>query len=171
MRRTEMRRGGPLPQFSTKRLAALDAAGIPPLSTFLPKPAVERPVRKAQRYTGPKRSVCDLVDARSGRLCEWPACPRPQDHRHHRLDRGMGGRHGEMADRLNGAAWLLAVCWVHHEIVTNPVGDLLTTVKEMGWVLIEGQDATAVPVWTRHSGEPVWLDNAGGWHQYEEGAA
>jgi hypothetical protein len=83
----------------------------------------------------------------------------------------MGGRHGAMAELLNGAAWLLGVCWWHHEVVTNPVGEVLIRVKAMGWVLIEGQDAAAEPVLTRHAPGRVWLDNQGGWHLIEEGAA
>lgn len=162
-----MNRGGRLPPFSAKRLAEFAAEGIRPTSTFRARPAANRAARR-QRYTGPPQAVCRMVDKRSGRMCEWPGCPRPQDHRHHRLDRGMGGRHGEMHDLINGAAWLLAACFEHHERVTNPVGEVLAEAKANGWVLIEGQDATTVPVLTRHAAGRVLLDNLGGWHQPKE---
>jgi hypothetical protein len=174
LRRSPMKRGSGLSPMSAKRRNALAAAGVPLTSTFAPRARTSNtpPVRtKSPAYTGPKRSVCDLVDARSGKRCEFPACANQQDHRHHRLNRKAGGRHGEMRERLNSAAWLLGVCAVHHEIVTNPVGELRKTVERMGWVLREGQDATAVEVATRHHAEPVFLDNAGQWHTYEEWSA
>lgn len=127
--------------------------------------------RPRRRSTGPKTSVCELVDKRSGRICEWPECGQPQADRHHRLNRKAGGRHGEMRERLNGAAWLLGACRPHHDMVTNPVGDVRQLAEDWGWLLREGQDAAQSPVMTCHSVEPVWLDNAGRWHPYEDGVA
>src|SRR5688572_2138184 len=99
MRRTE------LPKMSAKRRAQRAAEGDPfPTSTFR-KPKLAMP--KRAKDTGPKRSVEEMVDARSGGMCEWPTCPMPQVHRHHRLNRKQGGRHGEAKVRVNGAAWLL----------------------------------------------------------------
>lgn len=161
------------PKMAAKRAAEGD---LHPSSTFArksaasPKLATAAPAKRPG-YTGPKRSVCDMVDKRSGKRCEFPSCTSAQDHRHHRLNRKAGGRRGEMRERLNSAAWLLGVCTVHHEIVTNPVGEVRETVERMGWVLREGQDATAVEVATRHHPEPVWLDNSGDWHIYEEASA
>jgi len=73
-----------------------------------------------------------------------------------------------MRERLNGAAWLLAVCFFHHEIVTNPVGEVLEKVQRMGWVLLNGQDARHEHVFTRHSRYFVLLDDKGGWAADEE---
>lgn len=169
--RKPLKRGTPLPKMSARRAAEYDASGVKPMTTFRPrareaKLAMPRPV-----YTGPKRPVCALVDARSGGMCEFPGCTRHQDHRHHRLNRKSGGRHGEARERLNGAAWLLAVCATHHDIVTNPTGELRETVERMGWVLREHQDATQTEVFTRHQVDPVFLANDGRWVSYEDAAA
>lgn len=127
--------------------------------------------RKRPRYTGPDRSTCLLVDRRSGRTCEWPGCTALQTDRHHRLNRKQGGRHGEAQARVNGAAWLLAACRVHHAYVTSPFGERREVAIRLGWLLLEHQDAPQAPVLTRHHQEPVWLDNDGNWHEYAEGAA
>lgn len=117
--------------------------------------------RKPAKNTGPTAAVCTLVDARSGGRCEWPGCPRPQQDRHHRLNRKAGGRHGEAAVRINGAAWLLATCRPHHVRVTNPTGDVRVEAERMGWILREHQDAEVTPALTCHSLSPVWLTAAG----------
>lgn len=169
----------PIAAMSAKRRAALaDRGVVNPMSTFAPRsreprtPKLATPApAKRQAYTGPKRSVCELVDARSGGMCEFPGCIHPQDHRHHRLNRKSGGRRGEARERLNGAAWLLGVCATHHDIVTNPTGELRETVERMGWVLREHQDARTTEVFTRHSVDPVWLSDDGEWRDYEELAA
>lgn len=168
----------PIPAMSAKRRAALADQGVTnPMSTLTrsrepktPKMATPAPVKR-QAYTGPKRSVCALVDARSGGMCEFPGCVSPQEARHHRLNRKMGSRHGEARERLNGAAWLLAICTIHHEIITNPTGDLRETVERMGWVLREHQDATQTEVFTRHQVDPVFLTTDGRWVGYEDAAA
>jgi len=117
--------------------------------------------RKPTKNTGPTAAVRTLVDARSGGRCEWPGCPRPQQDRHHRLNRKSGGRHGAAAVRINGAAWLLAACRPHHERVTNPTGEVRVEAARMGWVLRENQDAESTPVLTRHHSTPVLLTAAG----------
>lgn len=127
--------------------------------------------RKRPRYTGPKKSTNALVDDRSGKQCEWPDCNQPQEHRHHRLNRKAGGRKREGKVRVNGAAWLLGACYLHHAYVTSPSGERRKVAERMGWLLREHQDATRVAVQTRHDAEPVWLTNDGEWHHYEEGAA
>lgn len=130
-RRTELADAGVVAPFTTLRRAV--AAGMATL-------------RRA--YTGPSDAVCPMVDRRSGGVCEWPGCHRPQQDRHHRLNRKQGGRHGEMRDRLNGAAWLLGCCRPHHNMVTSPFGGILVKARAMGWLLREGQDAPLVPVLT-----------------------
>jgi hypothetical protein len=167
-----MNRNVGLRAFSPKRLAELAAAGIPHPSTTFAKPtklAARKPAKRPAD-TGPKRSVIERVDDRSGRRCEWPGCTQPQHHRHHRLNRKAGGRKREGKERVNGAAWLLGACHVHHAYVTSPSGGRRKTAERMGWLLREHQEATQVPVQTRHDPEPVWLDNDGRWHPYEEGA-
>lgn len=157
---------------SDRKLAKLAAAGIThPFTTFASPDKPEAPARKRTRYTGPKKSATELVDERSAKRCEWPDCNQPQDHRHHRLNRKAGGRKREGKERVNGAAWLLGACYLHHAYVTSPSGERRGVAERMGWLLREHQDATQVPVQTRHDSEPVWLDNSGDWHRHEEGAA
>lgn len=152
-----MERRKPLARMSAKRRAALAAAGNPnPWSTIVSTagrgitPRLAAPTPKKRRHTGPTTTVRALVRARSSGLCEWPGCPRPGTDLHHRLNRKQGGRHGEMRDRINGAAWLLDACRPHHERVTSPVGEVRVAVEQLGWVLREHQDAEVMPVFTRH---------------------
>lgn len=156
-RHTPLAAGKPLAPVSAKRLAA-----GPVWSTFLPRNArASKP--KRPRDTGPSRGVRQIVADRSGRRCEWPACVSRASDVHHRLNRKSGGRHGEAAERINGAAWLLACCRAHHSLVTDPVGDVRKLAESMGWVLREHQDAEATPVLTRHYPAPVLLANDGTW--------
>jgi hypothetical protein len=113
--------------------------------------------------TGPNRKTRQTVAQRAGGLCEWPGCGQPFVHLHHRCNRGMGGRYGDAAARLNGAAWLLAVCLIHHERVTSAVGDVLAEVRAAGWVLVDGEDAAGMPVMVRHWPAPVLLRDDGTW--------
>lgn len=132
---------------------------------------VKVPAGKPRRPadTGPDRKTRALVYARAGAgdgfpgWCEWPGCTRPRTDVHHRLGRKDGGRRGEMRARLNGAAWLLAVCRTHHAQVTSPSGQALVDARASGWLLMEGQDAREVAVLTRHSDRLVLLDDRGGW--------
>ncbi|MEU0078627.1 hypothetical protein ABZY58_12075 [Micromonospora tulbaghiae] len=157
---TLQRRTG-LNPMSPKRRAELAAAGRSAFSTFtntgagLSRAAADRD-RKPKRkpaYTGPSDRVKALVDGRSGGRCEWPGCERAQQDRHHRLNRKAGGRHGEAAERINQASWLLGVCRRHHDRVTNPVGEVRVEAERMGWILREHQDAATTPVLTRRG----WL--------------
>lgn len=135
------------------------------------EPELPRRQRRKASRTGPDRATCLLVDRRSGRVCEWPGCGQPQTDRHHRLNRKQGGRHGEAAVRVNGAAWLLGACRTHHAYVTSPHTERLIVARANGWLLREHEDATQVPVLTCHDPGPVWLSNDGAWRRYEEGEA
>lgn len=174
-----MKRGGQLRRsqlnsFSAKRLGELEQLGVKfPTSTFMPRGAKTGVPRQVNRRadTGPKQSVRDLVRKRSGGLCEWPLCPEVAVDTHHRLGRKQGGRHGEARERINGAAWLLHACRFHHKRVTSPFGERLAEARLMGWLLREHEDASRIPVQTRHDGEPVWLLPDGKWLQFQEAIA
>lgn len=170
-----LQRNTPLNPYSKKRFAAVTAAGYRPTSTFAPRPrepfTTKAKVQKAQTDTGPTRSVRGLVSKRSGGMCEWPGCPEQATDKQHRLGRKQGGRHGEMRERLNGAAWLIDCCRFHHERVTSAYGEVLEEAKQMGWVLTERQDALRVPVLTRHDEEPVWFLPDGRFLIFAEGCA
>ena len=112
------------------------------------------------RNTGPTPRVRKLVAARSEGICEWPFCVREASDVHHRLGRKSGGRHGEMAERINQSAWLLHACRVHHAAVTSPTGDARLQAIAMGWLLLEGQDARLMSVVSCHG--RVWLTDDGG---------
>lgn len=162
-------RGRPLATMSDKQRARLAELGIRyPSSTFVPKPAM---TARRPKDTGPKRSVAELVRERSGGMCEWQDCPRPQTDVHHRLNRKQGGRHGDAAERVNGAAWLLAACRPHHAAVTSPFGHRRKVARDRGWLLEEHEDAAQVPVWTRHSDQPVYLTADGSWVRFGEACA
>lgn len=161
----------PLPQFSPRRLEEFRANGWPVNSTFTPRQREPRDRQPRRRDTGPLRSTVEILYIRSGRICEWPTCGQPATEKHHRLNRKIGGRHGEAHERLNGVEWLLHACRVHHAYVTSPVGERRRNALDMGWLLLEHQDALRVPVLTCHDGEPVWLDADGGWHLFEVGVA
>lgn len=102
------------------------------------------------RYTGPSDAVRKLVRVRSDGWCEWPGCWLVAADQHHRLNRKSGGRHGEMAVRINQAGWLLDACRPHHDLVTSPVGADRVLARRMGWLLYEGEDALTTPVESRH---------------------
>jgi hypothetical protein len=118
---------------------------------------------------GPSAKTRRLVYARAGKSgewpggCEYPGCTRARTELHHRLNRKDGGRHGAACVRINGAAWLLAVCRVHHRLVTSACGAVLAQARADGWVLMEHQDAAVTPVLTRHHDLPVLLDDVGDW--------
>lgn len=124
------------------------------------EPAQTRPRRPD---TGPPERIRKLVRARSGGQCEWPDCGAMATDVQHRLGRKVGGRRGEMRERLNGAAWLAHCCRQHHEFITNPVGVDRVLVEESGWLLREGMDARVVPILTRHSLSLVLFDDLGDW--------
>lgn len=164
-----MKRGTGLAPMSAKRRALLAAEGNPfPTSTFASKPKMATAKRAS---TGPTRSVAELLAERSGGMCEWTDCPAVATDKHHRLNRKNGGRHGEMRERLNGVAWLLHACRVHHAFVTSPFGRRREVARERGWLLEEHEDAAQVPVWTRHSDQPVYLTADGLWVLFEEACA
>lgn len=132
---------------------------------------------RQQRRTGPTETVRLSVVIRAGGSaspgagekghpgwCEWIDCRQLAALTHHRLNRKMGGRHGDAHERLNQSAWLVRLCRDHDELVTRPKSALDRAIVEaLGYVLTEQQDAREVPILTRHSRALVLLDNAGGW--------
>lgn len=172
MRRT------PIAAMSAKKRATRAADGdANPFSTLASttrKAAMRAAVAvkpKRPRNTGPKRSVVSLLKARSGGVCEWIGCNRPATDKHHRLNRKAGGRHGQMAERINGVEWLLDACRLHHAYVTSAHGVALERARRYGWLLLEGQNAATVPVRTRHHSLPVLLTPDGLWKPVGQVAA
>lgn len=148
---------------SAKRAARLAAEGLLRWgSTFARTTAT---AKKPPRDTGPSREVRALIAARSGGWCELAGCSRRAIDVHHRLNRKSGGRHGEAAVRVNGAAWLLHVCRECHRWLTNPTGVDRQLCLDNGWVLLERQDAQQVPARLRHG--IVLLENDGGMRTHD----
>lgn len=147
-------RSSRLRSVSDKRRRMLAAHGI----TFIADTLVSIGRRPD---TGPSRRVRRAVAKRSGGMCEWPGCWAVATDVHHRLNRKDGGRHGPMRELINQPEWLLHACRMHHNLVTSPVGLVRKLVMERGWLLLEGQDAAAVLVLTRHDPEPVRLLRSG----------
>lgn len=147
LRRTGIR------SISDKRRAMLAAHGIKHIASTL--------VSLGRADTGPPRRVRRAVARRSGGMCEWPGCWALATEIHHRLNRKNGGRHGAMQKLINQPEWLLHCCRMHHNLVTSPFGPVRKLVIDMGWLLLEGQDAAVVLVLTRHDPDPVRLLRAG----------
>jgi 5-methylcytosine-specific restriction endonuclease McrA len=61
------------------------------------------------------KSTIAIIEHRSRGLCE--SCGRLADDVHHILPKQMGGRHGEMADKINDARNLAAVCRDCHDLL------------------------------------------------------
>lgn len=160
--RKPLRAKTPMRAMSEKRVAALAAEGVRPSSTLAvkaPKLAAAPAKRKRQRDTGPTAATRRLIAERSDGMCEGTNCGQPATDHHHRLNRKAGGRHGEAAIRINGAAWLIHTCRRHHAEVTSPFGPMREKALRSGWLLLEHQDGTTVPVLYR--GRWVLLTNDG----------
>lgn len=153
MKRTPLRRYTPLRQVSAKRAAQTPAGGS---ST----PVLARP--RVRRYRFPV-DVAALVYERSGPLCEaaLEGCWTWAKEKHHRVSQKAGGRHGAARRRSDRASNILHLCvFCHHVVTLDPEESY-----ESGLSLRERQEPTAVPVLYR--GDWVYLDDAGGVHDYE----
>jgi hypothetical protein len=163
LRRTPMSRGTtplvrrtPLAPVSPLRAAKAAAAG--------------KTVRafKAPRYTGPTDEVRRIVWVRSGGICEMPDCGQPANDPHHRYERGNGGIGPKGPGWVNDPVNILAACRHHNDWVSNQQPHEAWV---MGWRLKPGELPHETPVLAAHDPEPIYLDNAGGWIRYEDGAA
>lgn len=146
-------RRSPLRPVSDKRRKMLAAHGITFIASTL--------MSLGRSDTGPSRRVRRAVARRSGGICEWPGCWALATDMHHRLNRKNGGRHGETQELINQPEWLLHCCRMHHNVATSPFGPMRKTVMDMGWLLLEGQDAAVALVLTRHDPDPVRLLRSG----------
>lgn len=138
----------------------------------------ERP--NLPRYAAPARGpasksrrripvdVAAVVAARSGGRCEAQlrGCWGEASERHHRISQKAGGRHGAARARADRASNLLHLCLLcHHVITATPRWS-----RSCGWQLTERREPTAELVMYRGRGW-VYLDDAGGVHDYETAGA
>lgn len=121
---------------------------------------------KGERPVGKK--VREIVAERSGGRCEigFPHCEGTASQMAHRVARKAGGRHGEARAENDRASNLVHACWVCHRVVEERPA----IAEEFGLRLPEGADPARVPVWlaTHDPALPVWLDDEGGWHCFED---
>ncbi len=158
------RRAVPMQRTPIKRTTALQSS---PRRPVLSAPvAVAKP--KRPKDTGPGTAARGKVRRRSGGGCELglPGCGRQAHHASHRLGKKAGGRHGEMAVRINQPAWFLDACPHCHGLVTSAKEPKLTAYRGAGLLLKEGQDARQRPVQVSWWPVPVLLDDDGGWTVY-----
>jgi hypothetical protein len=127
-----------------------------PLRRYTPLGATAQPVPTNVRVA---------LWARSDGVCEIgrPGCGRGASQAHHRLLRKAGGRCGPArlaSDRLSNLLHVCGAChrWVH----AHPAAAALA-----GWLLWERQVAPMEPLRYRTLVDPVYLDDAGGVHDYE----
>lgn len=157
---TPLRRYKPLAQVSAKKLAATQtpAGGLPPVLT--------RSRGKSSRILP---DAVTVVKERSGGVCEiqLEGCWGRAVERSHRVTRGAGGCHGLAKARSDRPSDLLDSCtWCHLVITRHP---WKVDARGNGWVLERWQQPTAEPVLYR--GDLVYLDDAGGVHNYETAGA
>lgn len=167
----------PLAAMSASKRAERAAAGdVSPTSTLAAtspsrKPAMhtKAPVKRP-RYTPavPKDTRADLIK-RSGGLCEiqMTGCLGRGTDPSHRITSKAGGRHGAAKvehDRLSDVLWACRSC--HDWIGNHPAA---SKAEHVGWALEEWQKPTECPALYR--GRLVFLDDLGGIHDYEKGAA
>jgi hypothetical protein len=110
-----------------------------------------------------------IVRARSEGWCEIQlpgVCVGRASQKQHRITQKSGGRHGAAAVRSDRASNLLDSCWACHGLVTERPERACT----YGWSLEEWQEPTQEHVLYR-SERRVYLDDAGGVHEYETAGA
>lgn len=147
-----------------------------PLRQVSEKKAATGQVKPALRASAPAKrlptpavpvDVRDALRVRSAGWCEIavPGCYGQATDPAHRVKQGMGGRKGaakKANDRLSNV--LHACRWCHDACHRAPA-----EAYRWGWMLREGQVPSQEPVLYR--GRLVFLDDAGGVHDYEAGAA
>lgn len=158
----------PLRQVSDKKAAEGDSR----FSTLDRKPTESRtaPMKRA-RWTPavPKDVRAELIERSGGGFCEiqMAGCLGRGTDPSHRITTKSGGRHGEAKaehDRLSDVLWACRAC--HDWIGDHPAA---SKAERVGWALEEWQNPTEFPVLYR--GRLVFLDDVGGVHDYEDGAA
>lgn len=174
-RKTPLRAKAPLRPMSERRRAELADAGVvnprstlnAPTATAKPAMRTAAPVKKSRTAPAVSVDVRAVLLARSAGWCEMrlTGCLGRGSEAAHRLARKAGGRKraGRAAnDRPSNALWSCRACHAWSE--AQPASSY-----ELGLMLREGQEPTQVPVLYR--GRLVWLDDLGGVHDFEAGAA
>lgn len=166
-RKTKLRAKSPLRRYtelrSTPRVSTGTSGERSAASVIQPTKVVSA---KRRPRTGHRvaRQVRELVRARSGGVCEvqLAGCRWWSSQLQHRITQKSGGRHGKAVARSDRASNVLDSCWWCHSVITDSPG----ASKQEGWSLEEWQEPSQEPVLYR--GEPVYLDDEGLVHSFEE---
>jgi hypothetical protein len=112
------------------------------------------------------RPAAQVIADRSGKLCEiqLSGCWMEAIEKSHRIAQGAGGRHGAAKVRSDRASNALHSCHWCHMVITRHGSDV--DARGNGWVLVDGQEPTQVPVLYR--GRRAYLDDLGGVWPEEE---
>lgn len=132
---------------------------------------IQRKPLKRGEYTGPDDATKAKVWVRAKGRCEYAGCGHAMVDVHHRYERGSGGTGPKSAAApwINQPANLLGACRHHNDWVSNQQP---REAERVGWLLRDAsRPACQEPVQTCHDPLPVWLDDAGNWYRFEEGAA
>lgn len=124
-----------------------------PLPGGRPRPAVPGDVRAT-------------LAGRSGGWCEarLSGCWGQATDVHHRISQKAGGRRGAARERHDRLANCVHVCRGCHAWITARPAEA----RDLGLALAEWQTPTSEPVRLHYDDLPVFLDDAGGWHRFEE---
>lgn len=152
-----------LPKQPLKRIPATGSSWVQPK---------RKPMRPG-KYTGPKQTVKEIVEKRSGWVCEIQmpgVCTGVATDPHHRAGRGMGG---SKRPALNEAHALLHVCRKCHDAVTDTRGNR-AVYEDARWIVPRGAEDIMIerlkdPVLYR--GRWVLLTDDGGTITAEKGKA
>lgn len=165
------RQSKPLSPFSPGRLEQFRENGWPTNSTFAPRPREPRDRKPTRRQPAVPIDVRDALKKRAGEgfWCEiqMSGCFGRGTDPSHRITTKSGGRHGAAKvehDRLSDVLWACRAC--HDWLGEHPEA---SKQERVGWALEEWQNPTEWPVLYR--GRLVFLDDFGGVHDYEDGAA
>ena len=124
------------------------------------------PMPRAKATPAVPDDVRAALAKRSGGWCEarLPGCWGRATDPHHRVSTKSGGRFGEAKVEHDRLSDLIHCCRLCHEwATTRPY-----KANVLGLVLWEGDNPAMKPVLLlAHDPEPVYLDDAGGWHRFE----
>lgn len=148
-----VRRGRLVARKPLERMAELKRSE--PLAAVVP--LKRSPMKKGRVVAKLTKEVRSALDERSGGICEMQTvdCVWAASDACHRIAEGMGGRHGEAAERNDRLSNVLAGCrrchdWCHRNVAAA---------EREGWMLREGDDPAAEPVHYRRTSWRLLADD------------
>jgi hypothetical protein len=165
LRRYTELRSTPRPTYGASGEGSAVSAIQPSSSTSTEWCAKRRP-RTGHRVA---ENVRAAAKTRSGGWCEvqLTGCRGAASQLQHRITQKAGGRHGAAVKRSDRLSNVLHCCWWCHDVITKSPG--ASKQDGIGWSLEEWQEPSQEVVLYR--GEPMYLDDGGSVHSYEEAGA